>query len=176
MNEPFPAELDFAQVIGHSQFNASQPPPPPPRDPKRRLYLSGQDLDSRPVSYSFEKQPDVVQKSSQVPPVVQTRVSRPFVKEIRQNRANSAPNYFSASVPDLVRPMEYWKSPPLPYVPTFDPYLEKNSINSAPPRPPRPNLKKKLSDTSSRGRDSAIGLSPALITGKSSPSSSSVTR
>ena len=55
------------------------------------------------------------------------------------------------SVPDLVRPMEYWKSPPPPFVPTFDPYLP-------PPRPPRPNLKKKLSDTSSRGRDSAIGM------------------
>ena len=54
------------------------------------------------------------------------------------------------SVPDLVRPMEYWKSPPPPFVPTYDPYLP-------PPRPPRPNLKKKLSDTSSRGRDSAIG-------------------
>ena len=31
MNEPFPPELDFSQVVGKSQFNASQPPPPPPR-------------------------------------------------------------------------------------------------------------------------------------------------
>merc|ERR1712141_83990 len=57
----------------------------------------------------------------------------------------------------------------------------------APPRPPRPNLRKKLSNTSndsSRGRDSAIGPSPVLLHhlsgsgpggGKSSPSSSSVT-
>ena len=31
MTEPFPPELDFSQVVGKSQFNASQPPPPPPR-------------------------------------------------------------------------------------------------------------------------------------------------
>jgi len=186
MNEPFPPELDFSQVVGQSQFNATQPPPPPPRDPKRKLYLSP-GPDSRPVSYSFEK-PDLVQKTptpyinpitsqqmnneiNQASPIINR--CRPIIRETRQGRAASAPSYFSHSVtdltnsvPDLVRPMEYWKSPPLPFVPTYDPYLP-------PPRPPRPNLKKKLSDTSSRGRDSAIGPSP--LNGKSSPSSSSVT-
>lgn len=175
MNEPFPAELDFAQIIGRSQFNASQPPPPPPRDPRRRLYLSP---DTRPMSYSFEK-PDVVQKvpTSQTdhePPAL-IRPQHKIIKDQRQGRTASASSYFSHSVPDLVRPAEYWKSPPPPYVPTYDPYLQPQQ--QPPPRPPRPNLKKKLSDTSSRGRDSAIGPSPAMMmsNGKSSPSSSSVT-
>lgn len=174
MNEPFPAELDFAQVIGQSQFNASQPPPPPPRDPRRRLYLSP---DSRPMSYSFENKPDVVQKTSHEPPPALIRVQHKLIKDQRQGRTASASSYFSHSVPDLVRPAEYWKSPPPPYVPTFDPYLQPTQQPPAPPRPPRPNLKKKLSDTSSRGRDSAIGPSPAMMmsNGKSSPSSSSVT-
>ncbi len=155
MNEPFPAELDFAQVIGKPRFNSSQPPPPPPRDPRRRLYLSpgpgGQPLGgcSRPVSYSFEKQPDVVQKSSQD----SARLSRPLQRveeaERLQGRAASASSYFvmSQSVPDLVRPMEYWKSPPPPYVPTYDPYIPSGPDpygQAAPPRPPRPNLRKKL--------------------------------
>ena len=109
---------------------------------------------------------------------------RPIIKDQHQGRATSASSFFTQSVPDLVsiispffliiyfrkklnnenifqpnnvpdlvRPMEYWKCPPPPFVPTYDPYLP-------PPRPPRPNLKKKLSDTSSRGRDSAIGPSP----------------
>ena len=66
MNEPFPPELDFAQITKHYQFQPNNPPPPPPRDPKRRSYLSGSPSlchqQHRPVSYSFEK-PDVVQRA-----------------------------------------------------------------------------------------------------------------
>ena len=208
MNEPFPPELDFAQITGKTDFRPSMPPPPPPRDPKRRLYLSGspscqQQQQHRPVSYAFEK-PDVIQNppgrpraasaivtsgmlprprsssSSSNAFVAQSHVypshrilpetppevrSRPIVKEeaAKQGRASSASSYFRySSFPDLVQPqMEYWKSPPPPFVPTFDPNLVKEEEIELPPppRPPRPNLRKKLSNTSndSRGRDSAIG-------------------
>ena len=175
IDEPFPPELDFAQVIGQSQFKASLPPPPPPRDPKRKLYLSPgntPDFTSRPISYSFEK-PDVVRVPPSQPEHIAFRDNRPILRDQRQGRAASASSFFGHSVPDLVRPMEYWKSPPPPFVPTYDPYLLPPP--PPPPRPPRPNLRKKLSDTSSRGRDSAIGPSPMMINGKSSPSSSSVT-
>ena len=213
MNEPFPPELDFAQVTGHSEFRPHMPPPPPPRDPKRRLYLSGSpvcQVHHRPVSYSFEK-PDVVQ--TRTPVQARPRSSSAFVAQAHVypshrvletppplrsrsvandsklgrggSRAASASSYFRYSVPDLVQPqMEYWKSPPPPFVPTFDPNLTREEENDMPPpRPPRPNLRKKLSNTSndSRGRDSAIGLShgPSPVShhhhhGKSSPSSSSV--
>ena len=214
MNEPFPPELDFAQVTGHSEFRPHLPPPPPPRDPKRRLYLSGSpvcQVHHRPVSYSFEK-PDVVQ--TRTPVQARPRSSSAFVAQAHVypshrvletppplrsrsvvandsklgrggSRAASASSYFRYSVPDLVQPqMEYWKSPPPPFVPTFDPNLTREEENDMPPpRPPRPNLRKKLSNTSndSRGRDSAIGLShgPSPVShhhhhGKSSPSSSSV--
>ena len=233
MNEPFPPELDFAQITGQNDFRPSMPPPPPPRDPKRRLYLSGSPScqlpqQHRPVSYAFEK-PDVVQnppppgrpraasaiitsgmlparpRSSsssngfvaqshvypshrilpETPPpppeVVVRNPRRPIVKEeaAKQGncRATSASSYFRySSFPDLVQPqMEYWKSPPPPFVPTFDPNLVKEEeIDELlpPPRPPRPNLRKKLSNTSndSRGRDSAIGStfgpSPLLPSGQ----------
>ena len=217
MNEPFPPELDFAQITGQTDFRPSMPPPPPPRDPKRRLYLSGSpscqihnQQQHRPVSYAFEK-PDVVQnpqpgrpraasaivtsamlprpRSSsssntnnafvaqshvypshrilpETPPEVVRSPRRSIVKEEaakQGNRASSASSYFRySSFPDLVQPqMEYWKSPPPPFVPTFDPNLVKEEEIELPPppRPPRPNLRKKLSNTSndSRGRDSAIG-------------------
>ena len=181
--EPFPAELDFSQIVNFKTASAG-PPPPPPRDPRRKLYLSSSPTCHRPVSYSFEK-PDVVQQKI-VPSQIQEQSAnrgRELVRDFRQGRAASASSYFHGSVPDLVshsRPTEYWKSPPPPFVPTFDPYLKYNSneaIDIPPPRPPRPNLRKKLSNTSSdsRGRDSAIGPSPMLLGGKSSPSSSSVT-
>ena len=197
--EPFPSELDFSQIVNFksSSTASGQPPPPPPRDPLRKLYLSSSPTCHRPVSYSFEK-PDLVQQQQlqthfypsqkivQVAPEPQR--SREVFKDLetRQGRAASASSYFHGSVPDLVsharQPNEYWKCPPPPYVPTFDPYLKYNNnenevIDIPPPRPPRPNLRKKLSNTSSdsRGRDSAIGPSPMLLGGKSSPSSSSVT-
>ena len=192
--EPFPSELDFSQIVNFkSGSNQGQPPPPPPRDPLRKLYLSSSPTCNRPVSYSFEK-PDLVQQQHQrlqypshqgvqVAPQPHQRGREAF-RDSRQGRAASASSYFHGSVPDLVshsKPNEYWKSPPPPYVPTFDPYLKYNNNNEVidipPPRPPRPNLRKKLSNTSSdsRGRDSAIGPSPMLLGGKSSPSSSSVT-
>ena len=189
--EPFPAELDFSQIVNFK--NPQPPPPPPPRDPKRRLYLSSSPTCNRPISYSFEK-PDLVQQNLSQNFVhmtpVQNQRSREILREqmSREGRAASASSYFRGSVPDLVshqyqhqprQPMEYWKSPPPPFVPTFDPYKynNENVIEVPPPRPPRPNLRKKLSNTSSdsRGRDSAIGPSPMLLGGKSSPSSSSVT-
>lgn len=184
LNEPFPPELDFSQIVGQAEFNSSIPPPPPPRDPKRRLYLSP---DSRPTSYSFENQPDLVKPSEakviQLNPEINPylRHSRPLCKEMRQGRAASASSYFK--IPDLVQnpPAEYWKSPPFPFVPTFDPYVQHSQcstlISEPPPRPPRPNLRKKLSNTSTdsgRGRDSALTVI-SHPGGKSSPSSSSVT-
>ena len=124
----------------------------------------------------------------ETPPLRSRSIIKPE-EESKQGRAASASSYFRFSVPDLVQPqMEYWKSPPPPFVPTFDPNLTREDPELPPPRPPRPNLRKKLSNTSndsSRGRDSAIGPSPVLLNhhlsgsgpggGKSSPSSSSVT-
>ena len=58
MREPFPAELDFAQITNKSDYDPRVPPPPPPRDPRRRSFLlQGHSPQSRPVSYSFENLP-----------------------------------------------------------------------------------------------------------------------
>jgi hypothetical protein len=220
MNEPFPPELDFSQVVQNTEFNSNMPPPPPPRDPRRKLYLSSPSQTTRPMSYSFEAgnrspdKPDIVPTPQQVRPLYasQQRIlaqpplrSRQVIRDTpRQGRAASASSYFRGllpdfrSVPDLVShhhhvkesPLEYWKSPPPPFAPSFDPNLGDDSSQCStllidaeipPPRPPRPSLRKKLSNTSSEGRpggrDSAIGPSPVHTghTGISSPSSSSVT-
>ena len=58
MREPFPAELDFAQITKHSGYDPRIPPPPPPRDPRRKSFLlHGHSPQARPVSYSFENLP-----------------------------------------------------------------------------------------------------------------------
>jgi len=58
MREPFPPELDFAQITNQSGYDPRVPPPPPPRDPRRKSFLlQGHSPQARPVSYSFENLP-----------------------------------------------------------------------------------------------------------------------
>lgn len=237
--EPFPPELDFAQIVQQTRFDAAVPPPPPPRDPRRRLYLNSPAAGSpkpdgpsgRPVSYSFENlqygynnnknwpsnpPPDVVPQDLGVPlvasgseqhlvrnygpsqrrqPLEVPPRSRRMVKSLgASQRAASASGYFRGGIdpnqPDLVNQhpvKEYWKSPPPPYAPSFDPEMPHLSTliisdSMLPPQaPPRPVLRKKWSNSSNeepKSRDSAIGHSPVAgelkANGKSSPSSSSV--
>jgi hypothetical protein len=133
MNEPFPPELDFSQVINNNQSveNIQSPPPPPPRDPKKRLYLSNHpnSLNNsamelrRPVSYSFENVSSASQNLGHLHlnPTIVANDQNQLHRQLNHDLSNGIPP-ISYNLPESNHNAKY------------NPYNEQND---APPLPQR---------------------------------------